>query len=207
MPPKLLGTYRTPEFVYGDVVKCAVRGKVVIVDLSDAPIRWPIGRARAKVGNERCRRRGLILCGDLAEAVRRESQQAVMYFWGVGQYTAWQWRKALGVGAVTEGTSRLKSGFARGPGVAAGRAKAADQARDADKDAARREKIAASKRGKDSGAGGTGGAGGTTRAFSPRAGVESCRSLHRLASRCRRSSSSRAARSSRSNVLQNAKRT
>src|SRR5262245_8120204 len=71
-----------------------------------------------------------------------------MYWWGVGQYTAWQWWKALGVRAVTEGTSRLKSGYARGPGVAAGRAKAHEQSRDPEKDAARREKIAASKRGK-----------------------------------------------------------
>src|SRR5262249_52410889 len=41
--PKLLGTYRTPRFEYGDVVTCARRGDVRIVGLSEAPIPWPIG--------------------------------------------------------------------------------------------------------------------------------------------------------------------
>src|SRR5262245_30832007 len=44
MPPKLLGTYRTPAFDYGDVVTCARRGDVRIVGLSEAPIPWPIGQ-------------------------------------------------------------------------------------------------------------------------------------------------------------------
>jgi hypothetical protein len=54
-PPRLLGTYQTPAFSYGDVVRCDRRGEVRIVGLSDAPIPWPIaqtlpnGRARSLV--------------------------------------------------------------------------------------------------------------------------------------------------------------
>ena len=36
--PKLLGSYATPTFSYGDVVECARRGEVRIVGLSSAPI-------------------------------------------------------------------------------------------------------------------------------------------------------------------------
>ena len=37
-PPKLLGSDATPAFGYGDVVRCARRGEVRIVGLSEAPI-------------------------------------------------------------------------------------------------------------------------------------------------------------------------
>src|SRR5262249_43247992 len=70
--PKLLGTYRTPRFEYGDVVTCARRGDVRIVGLSEAPIPWPIGQTLP-----RGRARALVLYGDLAGAVRRESAEAV----------------------------------------------------------------------------------------------------------------------------------
>jgi hypothetical protein len=55
------------------------------------------------------RRPALILYGDLAKAVRRESAEAVMHFWGVKANTVWQWRKALGVPQYNDGTTRLKS--------------------------------------------------------------------------------------------------
>jgi hypothetical protein len=101
---KLLGTYRTPRFRYGDVVTCAVRGEVRIVAVSDGRIPWPkcrSGRAHA-----------IILYGALAEAVRTESVRAVAYWFGVGRDTAWKWRVALGVGRKTEGTSALHSRWA-----------------------------------------------------------------------------------------------
>jgi hypothetical protein len=41
-PPKLLGTYSTPSFKYGDGVMCEVRGEVFITALTNAPIPWPI---------------------------------------------------------------------------------------------------------------------------------------------------------------------
>jgi hypothetical protein len=103
-PPKLLGTYRTPKFRVGDVVKCARRGDVRITGVSDAPIPWPLGQTLPK-GNAR----SLVLYGDLVEAVKRESAAALMHFWGVGHHTVWVWRKALGVSQYNEGTSALKS--------------------------------------------------------------------------------------------------
>jgi hypothetical protein len=72
-PPSLLGKYRTPRFRIGDVVACARRGEVRIVGLSDAPIPWPLGQP-LKGG----RRQALSLYAGLAEAVRRESAEAVM---------------------------------------------------------------------------------------------------------------------------------
>jgi hypothetical protein len=94
-----LGPYRTPRFKYGDVVTCAIHGEVRIVALSDARIPWPkcrSGRAHA-----------IILYGALAEAVRRESAKAVGHWFGVGQFTVWKWRVALGIDRKTEGTSDL----------------------------------------------------------------------------------------------------
>src|SRR5262245_40437741 len=104
MHPELLGSYATPAFEYGDVVSCARRGDVRIVGLSEAPIPWPIGQRLPKG-----RARALVLYAGLAEAVRRESAEAVAHHWGVKVNTVWQWRKALGVGANTEGTHRLES--------------------------------------------------------------------------------------------------
>jgi hypothetical protein len=98
-PPRLLGKYRTPSFRLGDVR---------ITGLSDAPIPWPRGQTLPSGGG-----RALILYGDLALAVRRESAEAVMHFWGVKHHTVWQWRKALWVGQHTEGTrKRNREAFA-----------------------------------------------------------------------------------------------
>jgi hypothetical protein len=81
---------------------------------------------------------------DLAKAVRRESEVAVAHHWGVDEQTVWKWRKALGVGPTTEGTSRLRSDYAREPAVVAGLRKA--QAKSGDP--GRRAKLAAAMRGK-----------------------------------------------------------
>jgi hypothetical protein len=111
---------------------------VRIVGLSDAPIPWPVGQL-LKGG----RRPALILYGDLAEAVRRESAEAVMHFWGVKHVTVWQWRKALGVPQYNEGTTALKVEVLS-PLLDEIRPAAVAVAGSAE----RREKIAASKRGK-----------------------------------------------------------
>jgi hypothetical protein len=97
---RLLGIYKTPQFRYGQKVICELRGQVVLCGLTEAQIRWPSG----KVG----RHHAIVLYAGLAEAVRREAAQAVAYWWGVSLYTVWKWRKALGVGATTPGTSRLR---------------------------------------------------------------------------------------------------
>jgi len=132
-PAKLLGRYRTPRFKYGNVVSDTVRGDVEIVGLSDGRIPWPIGK--------RNRGKSLVVFGDLERAIRTESNLAVCYWWGIRPQTVTKWRNALGVGAVTPGTSRLRR-EALAPRGNAMRAKI-----DYD-DAERNAKIAAARRGK-----------------------------------------------------------
>jgi hypothetical protein len=51
---------------------------------------------------------GLLLGGDLVEAVCCESAKAIMHHWGVTVGTVWRWRRALGVNRVNnDGTNRL----------------------------------------------------------------------------------------------------
>ena len=76
---RLLGTYRTPRFRIGQRVRCLVRGEVIITGMTDAPIPWPIGRLRQG--------RALVVYKGLAKAVRRESNQAVIQWWGVDVLT------------------------------------------------------------------------------------------------------------------------
>jgi hypothetical protein len=137
--PILLGTYQAPLFRIGDPAFCEVHGEVIITGPSAAPIPWPIGKRPGGKG------RFLVVCGGLAEAVRRESAAAVRHFWGVSPVTLWKWRKALGVGQYTEGTTRLKSASAAASeGIAAALAKA--HAKNGDPE--RRRKISETKTGK-----------------------------------------------------------
>src|SRR5262249_2365320 len=138
MSSKLLGSYATPAFDYGDVVECARRGDVRIVGLSEAPIPWPIGQTLPKG-----RARALVLYGALARAVRRESAEAVAYHWGVTAQTVTAWRKALDVGQCNEGTTALKR-----ERLAPALQKTRQAARPTLSSPERREKIAASNRGK-----------------------------------------------------------
>jgi hypothetical protein len=87
------------------------------------------------------RRPALVLDGDLATAVKRESAEAVMHFWGVKANTVWQWRKALGVPQYNEGTTDLKVEV-----MTPILDEAREKARPTWSSAERREKIAASKR-------------------------------------------------------------
>lgn len=130
------GPYRTPRFRYGKVVWCAARGDVTLCGLSEAPIPWPVGK--------KGRSRALVLFGALAEAVRRETALAVAYHWGVSPQTVTGWRKALGVGAVTDSTRAAKQEHFAEPWADEAREKAHAKAQDP----ARREKIAAGRRGR-----------------------------------------------------------
>jgi hypothetical protein len=137
-PPRLLGTYSAPAFKYGDAVMCEMRGEVLITALTSARIPWPVGKRPASRG------RALVVYGGLAEAVRRESA-AVCYWWGVGTWCVWNWRKAMGVGQMTEGTSLLKSEALReSEALAEGIARRRPAANEDE----RRRKIAEAKRGK-----------------------------------------------------------
>jgi hypothetical protein len=86
----------------------------------------------------------LILFGDLAKAVRRESNQAVAFWWGVAPQTVTVWRKALGVPPTTVGTSKLRSAHFHEHWARRAQKKAVAKARDPE----RRAKIAAARRGK-----------------------------------------------------------
>jgi hypothetical protein len=96
----LFGPYRPPRCRLGRILKCAVRGEVIVCGMTDARIPWPVGK--------RGRARSHVVCGGLAQAVRRESNLAVSHWWGVTPHTVSIWRKALGVAQVNPGTRRIK---------------------------------------------------------------------------------------------------
>jgi hypothetical protein len=101
------GPYRMPRWPVGRLLRCTIRGEQRVAGISAARIPWP----QRRVGNPSMKGSGmlsLIVCGDLERAIRTESAQAVGYHWGVSSATVAAWRKALGVGPVTEGTSRLR---------------------------------------------------------------------------------------------------
>ena len=93
------GPYSTPVFEFGDVVFDEVRGEVKIVQLSDSKIPWPIGK--------RGRGTSPVVYADLANAIRREANVAVCYWWGITPQTVTKWRKALDVGRITDGTQAV----------------------------------------------------------------------------------------------------
>jgi hypothetical protein len=137
VPPALLyGPYKAPRFRPGKVAACAVRGGQRLTGLSSAPIPWPTARNRG--------RPYLVVFGALAEAVRRESNLAVAYWWGVTSQTVTVWRKALGVGPVNPGTSARRRAAAALT-VQSERGRAARAAKD--RDPARVAKIAEARRG------------------------------------------------------------
>jgi hypothetical protein len=104
---RLPGRYRTPRARVGRFVRCLIRGEVEVVGIHDAPISWPLGKTS--------RRSAIIVYADLARTIPRESAQAVAHHWGVRPLQVWVWRKALGVGTTTEGTSRLRSAYCGEP--------------------------------------------------------------------------------------------
>ena len=74
---------------------------MTVRSMSDGRIVWPM--TIRKGGG----RPFLIVCGDLAKAVKRESAIAICHWWGVTNQTVTVWRKALDVPQVNEGTRRL----------------------------------------------------------------------------------------------------
>jgi len=82
------GPYHPPRCLIGDVLTCAVRGRVKVVGFSSGRIPWPV----TFVGNGVP---SLIVCGGLLRAVRRESRPAVAYWWGIRVLTVFVWRRAL----------------------------------------------------------------------------------------------------------------
>jgi hypothetical protein len=132
---RLIGTYRTPRFRIGRRVRCQVRGEVVITGMTDAPIPWPVGKGGRG-------RHSLVVYKGLAKAIRLDSNQAVVHWWGVDVQTVSKWRRLVGVRRATEGTSRLHREFDKEPWAVRARAKAHAKARDLE----RRRKIAEARR-------------------------------------------------------------
>src|SRR5438874_1423205 len=66
------GPYEPPRTDFGRWLTCEMRGKVKVGRFSHGPIPWP----------RKWRTNSLILCGDLARAVRKEAVQAVAWHWG-----------------------------------------------------------------------------------------------------------------------------
>lgn len=131
-PVLIAGPYIQPRVRVGTWLDDEIDGRLVVGGWTDAPLPWP---RRKKTG-----RPSLILTGELARAVRIESVEAICYWWGIGPTKVWMWRKALGVGRVTDGTRQLlqdRTGVpieasARGRAAAAtpeGRAKMAETKR------------------------------------------------------------------------------
>lgn len=98
------GHYETPPVEVGQRVKCAVRGEVVVVGLSNGRIPWPIAY---KPGNAN---RMLVVYSGLTLAVKREASIAVCHWWGVTPQTISRWRKVMSVGPNTVGSAALRRG-------------------------------------------------------------------------------------------------
>ncbi|MHB8397395.1 MAG: hypothetical protein ACYDCI_00450 [Candidatus Limnocylindrales bacterium] len=129
-PPLIAAPYVAPPYELGSSLVCELRGRVTVRGISDAPIAWPWTHA-SRTGDDRpSSRQSLIVCAELARAVRVESNQAVAHWWGVNRKTVYSWRRALGVGRMNPGTiarwSQLAGvrlrGDARKRGAAASRA-------------------------------------------------------------------------------------
>lgn len=100
-PPTLVGgPYTAPPCEPGSSLVCRIRGRQTVGGLTAAPVPWPYS-ATHHAGPHRT----LLLCGDLVRAVRTESAQAIAWHWGIGRRVVSEWRRALGVGRMTEGTA------------------------------------------------------------------------------------------------------
>jgi hypothetical protein len=101
------GPSARPRFKLGAIVEDEIRGQVTIVGLTDARIPWPIGR--------KGKYRALLVEATLARAIRRESVQAVAYWWGISTERVRVFRRALDVPVNNEGSSRLRKRYAETP--------------------------------------------------------------------------------------------
>ena len=101
VPPLIAGPYKTPRCRVGRELFDFLRGDLVVIRISEAPIPWPMGRS-----HHVCRPIPIMTEG-LARAVRLESELAVMYYWGVSRWTVCRWRRALGVDRFNPGTREL----------------------------------------------------------------------------------------------------
>lgn len=137
---RLLCKYETPRVRVGNVLTCEARDfDVIVIGYTDGRIPWPVGKRKGSAG-----RGSPVVYGGLADAVRRESNQAVSYWFGVTPHTVSKWRKALGVGLTNAGTNRLRSDYTDESWAVAARKKAVAKAGDPE----RRRKISEAQKGR-----------------------------------------------------------
>jgi hypothetical protein len=100
----LHGPYTAPALRRGDRATCHFRdADVIVTGWSDGRIPWPRCRLPGTHGGGS----GLLVDEELARAVRSESKQAVMFWWGVSASAVFNWRRVLGVERFNEGSKRL----------------------------------------------------------------------------------------------------
>src|SRR5688500_16838345 len=109
--PLLFGPYRPPPRIRrGSIVQDAIRGNVVMVRWSAAPLRWPIGRQPKEPS-------GLIVTDELVRALKSESGLAIYYWWGIMPSTVTRWKQSLGIKEPTAGSKVLKAPKLKPPKV------------------------------------------------------------------------------------------
>ncbi len=93
-PPAPIGTYTPPTVRKGDRVFCLYRDcECVVSSWTDSRISWPRVGVRGQQGGS-----GLWIDETLLRAIRTESATALKYWFGIGTFAVWRWRKAFGVG-------------------------------------------------------------------------------------------------------------
>jgi hypothetical protein len=109
------GPYAMPPLHVGDCAVCELRGDGIITSISNGRIPWPRCRSVEAHGGGS----GLLLAGDLVQAVRTEAAIAVQNLWGVTHGVLIRWRAALNVTRTNnKGTKRLRHAVARVAGAA-----------------------------------------------------------------------------------------
>jgi hypothetical protein len=101
VPRLVAGPYTAPPCRIGESLHDAIRGDIIVLAISRAPIPWPLGRQKphAKLAP--------IVTTELERAIRTESALAMQYWWGVGNWLVSKWRRELGVPFMNEGTLQL----------------------------------------------------------------------------------------------------
>lgn len=98
-PPLLFGPYHPPACRVGDWLSDEVLGLVEVSGWTDGPICWP---KRKRPGLPT-----IIFTDELVRAIRSESARAVAGAWGFTPSTVSNWRRALDVERITQGTRQL----------------------------------------------------------------------------------------------------